>query len=83
MALSPQHRTTIYRKLAPILGDAETEALMKELPIADHEKPATSGFVNTEISKLTSAMYDTNTRTMYAMVWSIVGGMALVGFITR
>ncbi len=83
MALSPQHRTTIYRKLAPILGDAETEALMKELPLTDHDKPATSGFVNTEIAKLTSAMYDINIRTLYAVVWSIIGGMALVGFITK
>ncbi len=83
MTLSAQHRTSIYRKLAPILGDAETEALMAELPLMDHEKPATKGFVNTEIAKVTSAMYDTSTRTLYAVVWSIICGMAIGGFATR
>lgn len=50
MALSERHRSTIYQRLAPILGEEEAEALVSQFPARDLDVPATKEFVGSEIA---------------------------------
>lgn len=57
MALSTQHRTTIYGKLAPILGPEEARALLDQFPTTEREQPATEGFVRAEVGILRGELH--------------------------
>lgn len=50
MALSHKHRTAIYQKLSPILGDEEADALLSQFPARDLDEPVTREFVRAEIA---------------------------------
>ncbi|HXH58660.1 hypothetical protein [Iamia sp.] len=41
MTLSHKHRTTIYAKLSPIVGEEEADALLSQFPSRDTDEPAT------------------------------------------
>lgn len=49
MALSQKHRTALFAKLAPLVGEEETEAVLAEFPSNDLEVPATKDFVRAEL----------------------------------
>lgn len=51
MTLSHKHRTSIYRSLAPILGDEEADALMSQFPDRDDEL-VTKSFLRAELAEL-------------------------------
>ena len=57
MALSTQHRTTIYGKLAPILGPEEARLLLDQFPTTEREQPATEGFVRAEVGILRGELH--------------------------
>ena len=48
MALSQQHRSSLYLTLSPLVGTEEAEALLHEFPATDLETPATKEFVRAE-----------------------------------
>ena len=48
--LSQKHRSTIYEKLEPILGEEEAEALLSQFPARDLDKPVTREFVRAELA---------------------------------
>lgn len=54
MALSEKHRSTIYRKLSPVIGDEEAQALLSEFPLSGIDGPATQDFVRAQISEVRS-----------------------------
>ena len=39
--LSQQHRRTIHRKLAPIVGEEEVDAMLSEFPAGEPDAPVT------------------------------------------
>ncbi len=49
MALSQKHRVTLFTKLAPLVGEEETEAMLAEFPTNDLDVPATKDFVRAEL----------------------------------
>ncbi|CAN5128014.1 hypothetical protein BH20ACT3_BH20ACT3_03370 [soil metagenome] len=49
MALSQKHRVTLFTKLAPLVGEEETEAMLAEFPSSDLDVPATKDFVRAEL----------------------------------
>lgn len=50
MALTEKHRSSIYRKLIPVLGEEEAGALVSQFPARDLDQPATKEFVRAEIA---------------------------------
>jgi hypothetical protein len=50
VALSQKHRSTIYSKLSPMLGEEEAEALLSHFPSRDLDEPVTKEFVRAEIA---------------------------------
>ena len=52
VALSQKHRSSIYQRLSPMLGEEEAEALLSQFPSRDLDEPVTQGFVRAEIAGL-------------------------------
>ncbi len=79
MALSQRHRSTIYQKLAPVIGAEEAEALLSEFPSNDLDTPATKEFVRAEMGELRAEMgelrADIADRMRQQTIW-IVSAMA-------
>ena len=49
MALSQKHRSTIYQRLEPILGEEEAEALLAQFPAHDLEELVTRDLLHAEM----------------------------------
>jgi hypothetical protein len=56
VALSQKHRSTIYQRLEPILGEEEAEALLGQFPAHDLDEVATKEFVRAEITGVRGEM---------------------------
>jgi len=56
MALSQQHRSSLFTSLTPLVGQEEAEALLREFPANDLETPATKDFVRAEGAILRAEM---------------------------
>lgn len=56
MALSAKHRSTIYERLSPMLGEEEVEALLSQFPSRDLDEPVTKDFVRAEIAEVRSEL---------------------------
>jgi len=50
MTLTAKHRNSIYRTLAPLIGEEETEALLSEFPARDLDEPVTKEFLRAELA---------------------------------
>ncbi len=50
MALDARHRTSIYQKLLPLLGDDDTNALMTEYPSIEADELVTKQFLRAELA---------------------------------
>lgn len=57
MALSAKHRSTIYKRLEPILGDQETEAMLLHFPSTDADEPVTRDFLRAELAELSAGLH--------------------------
>jgi hypothetical protein len=79
MALSQKHRSTIYQRLEPILGEEEAEALLSQFPTHELDEPATKELVRAEISALRVEMHQLVNRLFVSLVGVMVGvaGFAL------
>jgi hypothetical protein len=82
MALTEKHRSSIYQKLIPVLGEEEAQALVSQFPARDLDVPATKEFVRAEIAEvhveiaaLRTEMHDLFRRQT---VW-LVGTMIAMG----
>ncbi len=51
MALDARHRTSIYQKLVPILGDDDTNALMTQYPSIEADELVTKQFLRAELAE--------------------------------
>jgi hypothetical protein len=50
MVLDARHRSSIYQKLVPILGDDDANALMSEFPSYDGDELVTKQFLRAELA---------------------------------
>jgi len=50
VTLSQKHRSTIYQRLEPILGEEEAEALLSQFPAQELDQLATKEFVRAEVA---------------------------------
>lgn len=83
MALSQRHRSTIYTRLEPILGEEETEAMLAQFPTRDLDQPVSKEFVRAEIEGLRADLHD-QLRSM--TVWftgALMAGLGLAATLAR
>ena len=52
MALDTRTRSSIYRKLTPILGEDDANALMSQFPGSEGDELVTKSFLRAEMSSL-------------------------------
>lgn len=52
MALDAAHRSSIYQKLVPVLGDDDANALMSEFPSVEAAELVTKDFLRAELAVL-------------------------------
>jgi hypothetical protein len=90
MALSQKHRSTIYQRLEPILGEEEAEALLSQFPAQELDQPATKEFVraeiagvHTEIAALRAEMHQLVNRMFFSLMGAMVGLAGLVVAMAR
>ena len=57
MPLSQKHRSTIYQRLEPILGEEEAEALLSQFPAHELDELATKEFIRAEIAELRTEIH--------------------------
>jgi hypothetical protein len=52
MALDAKHRSSIYQKFLPLLGDDDANALMSEFPAIEADELVTKQFLRAEMADL-------------------------------
>jgi hypothetical protein len=52
MSLDAAHRSSIYQKLLPVLGDEDANALMSEFPSIEAHELVTKDFLRAELAEL-------------------------------
>jgi hypothetical protein len=78
VTLTAKHRSSIYRTLAPLLGEEEAEALLAEFPARDLDGPVTKEFLRAELAELRSEMND---RFRQQTIWMCTLSTTLVGIV--
>jgi hypothetical protein len=80
VALSQKHRSTIYQRLEPILGEEEAEALLGQFPAHDLDEPVTRDLlhaeiagVRAEISELRAEMHQLFNRMFVGLTGVMIG----------
>ena len=52
MALDAKHRSSIYQKFVPLLGEEDANALMSEFPALEADELVTEQFLRAEMAEL-------------------------------
>lgn len=92
MALSAKHRSTIYERLSPVLGEEEAEALLSQFPSRDLDEPVTKEFVRaeigdarsdlrSEIAELRTELHDRLREQAMWMSGTLIAGMGVAATI--
>lgn len=50
MALDARHRSSLYLKFVPLIGEDDANALMSEFPASEAEEPVTKQFLRAELA---------------------------------
>ena len=56
MALDARHRSSLYQKFVPLLGEDDANALMSEFPASEAEELVTKQFLRAELATLRGEM---------------------------
>jgi hypothetical protein len=56
MALDARHRSSLYQKFVPLLGEDDANALMSEFPASEATELVTKQFLRAELAELRSEM---------------------------
>jgi hypothetical protein len=81
--LSQKHRSTIYQKLEPILGEEEAEALLSQFPAHDLDEPITREFVRAEIAELRVEMHRLANRMLVSTSAVTIAAMSVAVTLAR
>ncbi len=78
MALDARHRSSIYGKLVPVLGEEDANALMAEFPSIEADELVTRQFLRVELAEFRT---DLTLRTMAAIgaATAVLGTLNVIG----
>ena len=83
MALSTRHRASIYRSLAPQLGDEEADAMVAEFPAREGDELVTRDVLRAELAEFRSDMADRFRRQTVWTTSTMIAGLGLAALIAR
>lgn len=78
MALDAKHRSSIYGKLVPILGEEDANVLMSEFPSVEADELVTKSFLRAEMAELRAEVNDRLHRQTVMIVGAIVAVTAAI-----
>ena len=78
MTLTTKQRSSIYRKLVPILGEDDADALMTEFPAAEHDQLVTREHLRAELAELRTELHTMLNRNLVATVASVLTAIGVV-----
>ena len=78
MSLDAAHRSSIYPKLRPILGDEDANVLMSEFPASEADELVTKDFLRAERATLESRLM---VRLGSAIATSTAAMLAAIGLL--
>jgi hypothetical protein len=67
MSLDARTRSSLYRKLVPILGDDDANALMTQFPSVEADELVTKQFLRAEIETMKGEMHKQHNRLLAEM----------------
>lgn len=76
MALDARHRSSLYLKLVPLVGEEDANALMSEFPSSEADELVTKQFLRAELAELENRL---TVRLGGAMAASTGALMAVLG----
>jgi hypothetical protein len=79
MALDARHRSSIYQKLVPLLGDDDANALMSEFPACEADELVTKQLPRAEAATLRAEMASMETRLTLRMGAAAVAQTTILG----
>ncbi len=82
MALDTKHRSSIYNKLLPHLGEDDANALMNEFPASEADELVTKEFLRAELAEMSNRLMTWTITTMLAGVSAAVTLAYAVGRVT-
>jgi hypothetical protein len=56
VVLRAKHQAAIYKKLVPVLGEEETEALLSQFPLREAHKPVPVGYLHDKLNDLAAEL---------------------------
>ena len=77
--LSAPHRRTIHAKLAPILGEEETDAMLAHFPSTPGEEPVTVAVLDARLAELKAEIIQWTVGSLLAGLSVGMGVAAAVG----
>jgi len=63
MALDARHRSSLYQKFVPLIGEDDANALMSEFPASEADELVTKQFLRAEMAELRSELGGIRTET--------------------
>jgi hypothetical protein len=78
MALDARTRTSIYRSLAPVIGEENANALMSEFPSVEADELVTKQFLRAELAQLRTEMSERFQRQTAWLAGTVLASAAMV-----
>lgn len=78
MAIDAAHRSSIYRKLVPVLGEEDANIVMSEFPSVEAQELVTKDFLRAELAELEARIND---RFRQQTIWMCTLSTTLVGIV--
>ena len=79
MALDARHRSSIYGKLVPVLGEEDANALMTEFPSVEADELVTRQFLRAELAELRGEFADLRNDLTLRMIAVVGTATAVLG----
>jgi hypothetical protein len=79
MALDARHRSSIYLKFVPLIGEDDANALMSEFPASEAEELVTKQFLRAELALIRTEMSALENRLTLRLGGAIAAMTAILG----
>lgn len=79
MALDARHRSSLYLKFVPLLGEDDANALMSEFPSSEADELVTKQFLRAELAELRSEVASLENRLTVRLGGALAAMTAVLG----
>ncbi|MGV3759422.1 MAG: hypothetical protein ACO1PW_07735 [Actinomycetota bacterium] len=79
MTLDARHRSSIYQKLIPVLGESDANALMSQFPASEADELVTKQLLRAELAELRGEIAGMETRLTLRIGAAAVAQTTILG----